>query len=373
MKKKITVLRIQHNFVEPTNHQLLEELSKFPEFEIHALCPEWGIESGNKRVIRKAPRPDLSIGKTGLTSHYATTFYKTRLASMIRDIKPDILSIHDEPYSLTTGQALTYRAMFSPKSRVIFCSAQNIYKNFAPPFNLIERWNASVAVAGYGCCRDVMEVADRKGFKGRFDILPLGLDPDLFKYRKRDGRIDGRPFIIGYIGQIVDEKGVFTLLEAFAELPSNARLLMLGGGPAMDRVKAAAEDAELSDRVELLGPVPHAKVPETMDRFDALVVPSETTVTWKEQFGRVIPEAFSMGVPVIGSSSGSIPEVIGDAGLIFKEKKHEQLSKILKDLMEHPEKLPEMSEKGLERARKHFTWKRVAEMNRDLFLYAMEF
>lgn len=358
--------------MEPTNHCLLDELSKFPELEMHALCPEWGIESGNMRKLKKSPRPDLKTGKTGFTFHYATTYYYSRLGSMIRTLKPDILSIHDEPYSLTTGQALAYRAMFSPKSKVVFCSAQNIFKNFSPPFNLIEQWSYRASSAGYGCGLGVKEVIQAKGFNGRFDIIPLGLDPELFKYRQREGKIEGRPFVIGYVGQIVDEKGVFTLMEAFAELKGDAKLVMLGGGDALDRVRAAAEDAELSECVELPGPVPHASVPEIMDTFDILVVPSETTVTWKEQFGRVIAEAFSMGVPVVGSSSGSIPEVIGDAGIIFKEKNHAQLAGILQNLMDHPEQLPTMSEKGLARVNEHYTWKRVAEMTRDLFEYVME-
>lgn len=372
MSKKISVLRIQHNFVEPTNHRLLDELGEFPELEIHALCPQWGIESGNMRMLKKSPREDLKVGKTGFTFHYATTYYLSRLGAMLRTIKPDILSIHDEPYSLTTGQALMYRKIFSPRSKVIFCSAQNIFKNFSPPFNLIEHWSYRVATAGYGCGLGVKEVVEAKGYRGRFDIIPLGLDPELFRYRRREGKIEGRPFVVGYVGQIVDEKGVFTLLEAFADLRGNAKLVMLGGGDALERVRAAAEEADLSDNIELPGPVPHSRVPEIMDSFDAVVVPSLTTATWKEQFGRVIAEAFSMGVPVIGSSSGSIPEVIGDAGIVFKEKDHVQLAKILQNLIDHPEKLPIMSEKGLERVNKYYTWRHVAQMNRELFHYVME-
>ena len=54
-------------------------------------------------------------------------------------------------------------------------------------------------------------------------------------------------------------------------------------------------------------------------RLDALALPSRTTPTWKEQFGRILIEAMSCGVPVVGSSSGEIPQVGGDGGLIYPE------------------------------------------------------
>ena len=56
-----------------------------------------------------------------------------------------------------------------------------------------------------------------------------------------------------------------------------------------------------------------------MRRFDVLVGPSLTTPRWKEQFGRMLVEAMACGVPVIGSDSGEIPHVIGDAGIVVPE------------------------------------------------------
>jgi len=56
-----------------------------------------------------------------------------------------------------------------------------------------------------------------------------------------------------------------------------------------------------------------------MNCMDALALPSLTTPEWKEQYGRVIPEAMACGVPVVGSDSGAIPEVIGSAGLVAPE------------------------------------------------------
>jgi len=372
MEKTVRVLRIQHSFVEPTNHRLLDELSKFPDLEVYALCPHWGIESGNLRVLEKPTRPDLTVADTVLTKHYATTFYLGKLGSTIRRLKPDIISVHEEPYSLTSGQVLFYRQLFSPGSRIVFNSAQNINKVFPFPFSAIEKWMFREASAGCGCCEGVREVVRAKGFDRYFEILPLGIDPELFSFRPHDGALEEGTFTIGYTGQIVEEKGVFTLLKAFSSFGDNVRLVLLGDGPDSKRLMASAREAGVAKRVEMPGPVPHTDVPEFMDRFDVLVVPSETTPTWKEQFGRVVTEAFSMGVPVVGSDSGSIPEVVGDAGIIFREKDHEQLRQILQDLIEQPDQLAGMSQKGRRRVLEKYTWKTVAEMTRDIFLRVMQ-
>ncbi|HOX28629.1 MAG TPA: glycosyltransferase, partial [bacterium] len=238
MTRKIVVLRIQHNFVEPTNHRLLDELAKFPELEVHALCPRWGVESGNLRVLKSSPRSNLSIGRTVFTKHYATTAYASHLGGMIKSLKPDIINIHDEPYSLTTGQILFLRSIFSPDSKVVFCSAQNIYKSYPPPFSMIEEWNYRTAAAGYGCCEGVKEVVRAKGFSGPFEILPLGLDPELFEFRHRTA-VAGRAAVIGFVGRIVKEKGVFTLLSAFEDVVKHvdARLVFIGSGPDEDHLK----------------------------------------------------------------------------------------------------------------------------------------
>jgi glycosyltransferase involved in cell wall biosynthesis len=60
-------------------------------------------------------------------------------------------------------------------------------------------------------------------------------------------------------------------------------------------------------------------IPRWLGSLHLLVLPSRTGTTWKEQFGRVLAEAMASGVPVVGSDSGEIPYVIGDAGLVFPE------------------------------------------------------
>jgi L-malate glycosyltransferase len=94
--------------------------------------------------------------------------------------------------------------------------------------------------------------------------------------------------------------------------------------------------------------VPHLETPRYLSAFDILVVPSETQPNWKEQFGRVITEAMASGTPVVGSSSGEIPNLVqkADGGLIFPEKNAEDFAGCLRELMTQNELRARYAENG---------------------------
>ena len=94
---------------------------------------------------------------------------------------------------------------------------------------------------------------------------------------------------------------------------------MLGSGPMEGKILDWAKTRGWSDRVRIML-ARHDEVPSYLGTMDMLVAPSQTTCHWKEQFGRMLIEAFACGVPVIGSDSGEIPYVIGDAGRVVGEK-----------------------------------------------------
>jgi len=98
-----------------------------------------------------------------------------------------------------------------------------------------------------------------------------------------------------------------------------------------------------------------------MNMFDVLVLPSRTTRSWKEQFGRVLIEAMACETPVVGSSSGEIPKVIGDAGLIFPEGDVVTLAHILGCVHDTAELGTQLGKKGRGRVLEMFTHRRIAE------------
>jgi glycosyltransferase involved in cell wall biosynthesis len=117
-------------------------------------------------------------------------------------------------------------------------------------------------------------------------------------------------FTVGYAGRLVPEKGLGDLVDAFTRLRFEAKLLLVGNGPMKDELEGRLRGT----RFEILTDVTHEEMASAYARMDVLVLPSRTTATWAEQFGRVLVEALWCGVPVIGSNSGEIPWVVQVTG-----------------------------------------------------------
>ncbi len=163
------------------------------------------------------------------------------------------------------------------------------------------------------------------------------------------------------------ERGVLDLVEAVARLPERAHLTIVGRGDLEDRIRATVARLGIGHRVDLRPMVPSAEVAAEMRALHVLVLPSRTTSRWKEQYGRVLVEAMASGVPPVGSDSGEIPHVIGDAGLIFPEGNVDVLTERLQRLVDQPELHEELARRGRQRVLDHYTQRAVAHAYYDLY------
>jgi glycosyltransferase involved in cell wall biosynthesis len=151
------------------------------------------------------------------------------------------------------------------------------------------------------------------------------------------------------------------LLRAVAHLPPTTRVHIAGSGPERNRLRRLAAHLGLRERVAFNSLVPSTEMPDYFARLDGLVLPSRTRPNWKEQFGRVLIEAMACGVPVIGSTCGELPNVIGEAGLVFPEGDADALAARLRDLMNGPGLRETLAAKGRARVLEHYTQKKIAE------------
>jgi glycosyltransferase involved in cell wall biosynthesis len=114
-----------------------------------------------------------------------------------------------------------------------------------------------------------------------------------------------------------------------------------------------------ADRVKILR-VPHDDVPAYVNAMDMLCAPSQTTPEWREQFGRMLVEAFACAVPVIGSDSGEIATVIGDAGIVVGERDVGGWTAAIDRLLSSATTRSELGQRGLAAAKEKFAWTVVA-------------
>jgi glycosyltransferase involved in cell wall biosynthesis len=178
-----------------------------------------------------------------------------------------------------------------------------------------------------------------------------------------------RPFTVGYAGRLVERKGLFDLLEAVRRLEAPVELVLIGNGELRDRLEG---EPIPGSQVRVLDDLTHDRMASAYAQLDVLVMPSRTTPTWKEQFGRAIVEALWCGVPVVGSDSGEIPWLIAltEGGLIFPEGDVEALARLLAELRGSPERRLHLAARGRAAVERLFSVPAATDRLEDLLVRA---
>ncbi len=329
--------------------------------------PSWRDRRGAQRAERlHTTGYELRTIPILFNGAYHMHLYPT-LVRELRKLRPEVVHLDEEPYNLAT--VLGVRAARAVGATPLFFTWQNLLRRYPPPFGWFERsvYRACpAAIAGNAEARDVIT---QKGYRGEIVVLPqFGVDPGIFRPHEegedREERVrpasDSEPFHIGYAGGLLPEKGLDLLLRACAGLTGDWRLTLVGSGEEQETLRKLAADTGIADRTTLGVSLPSARMPEFYRSLDLLVLPSRTRPNWKEQFGRVLIEAMACGVPVLGSDSGEIPRVIGDAGVVFPEEDLEELRFQLQRLMEDATARKSLAAAGRERVLARFTMAEVA-------------
>ena len=318
--------------------------------------PAWQDERGAQPLERSHTRGyDLQAIPMRLNGHFHLHHYPT-LWRELRGFAPQIVHIDEEPYNLAAWQALWGARRFGAKTLVF--SWQNIQRAYPPPFSWGERWvlrRVDYALAGTA---DAGAVLRAKGYRGPLAVIPqFGTSSTLFQ--PPPARPE-RPFTVGFFGRVVAEKGIGVLLRALAQLAGEWRLRVVGGGPARAEMQTLAKTLCLGGRTTFVAQLPSAALPAEYHKIDVLVLPSLTRRNWKEQFGRVLVEAMASGVAVIGSDSGAIPQVIGDAGLVTAEGDVDALAAALQRVRDDAALRAALVQRGRSRFHSQFTHASIA-------------
>ncbi len=163
----------------------------------------------------------------------------------------------------------------------------------------------------------------------KIEIVMNGVDASLFHPRDRASArvelgLDEKPLAV-YVGNLKADKGVLDLVAAWARLGMpEARLAIIGGGPAHDELAAAS--APLGDRVRLVGPRPLAEIPLWMAAADVITLPSHAEGT-----PNVVLEALASGRRVVATKVGGIPDLItrGELGALVPPRDPDALARAL--------------------------------------------
>jgi glycosyltransferase involved in cell wall biosynthesis len=207
------------------------------------------------------------------------------------------------------------------------------------------------------------------------DVIHMGIDLNRFRPSKTDSHryreqlgINKEDIVILFIGRMVWEKGVYDLIHAAAKILCDSslkklpiRFFMVGNGPELKELRGRTARLGISRYITFLENYPYHKIHRLHNVTDIFVLPSISTVNWQEQFGMVLIESMACGKPVISTLSGSIPEVVGNGGILIQPNDHLSLYEALKKLILNKELREEIGKNALLRAESIFDSKKVAE------------
>ncbi len=363
---KPRVVLVSHTYTAPVNRAKLEALAQY--ISLTVIVPNrwretlFTVDAVTRMTSSSYPLHPLPIYFSGHVLRYVYPFRVVK--RILRDAHPDLVCVEEEPASFALAQV----ALLKRDYKLIFFTWENIYRR--ERFPILERWNLARCDGAICGNRDGVQVMRTKKFAKPVAVTPqLGVDPEIFHpARSSSARtslgLDG--FVVGYVGRLVEEKGLWTVLRAVECLP-DVRLAIIGSGPLRNAMERWIELRHLAERVRIIAAVPHQEIPHCMNAIDALVLPSQTTPRWKEQFGHVLIEAMACGVPVIGSDSGAIPEVIADAGIIFPESNIDALRDVIVALQMNTARRAHLADTGRARVLAHYTHSRIAAQNAQFF------
>lgn len=149
-------------------------------------------------------------------------------------------------------------------------------------------------------------------------------------------------------------------------MPPRVKYLFIGNGPAVKLIERYSK--KFPERIKWLDAVSQNELRFFYQSIDVFILASETKKNWKEQFGRVIPEAFAYRIPVIGSSSGEIPYVVRSGGIIFKEKKLFSLVQSMEKMINNKKAFNLYRKKAYHLYRMEYPWPKIAVQLKNIYL-----
>ncbi len=358
----LSVLFVSHAYVVGVNQGKLAAIARHAE--VGLLVPQtWKSVGWNRILTLETPYPEIKnypakilfSGRGG-----AYLFNPLKIWQVLRQFKPDILQAEVEVFSLCALElAILSRVTKIP---LVVFAWENMDRQL--PFR---KWirdfvlkTAPLIITGN---LDGKRLLKKWNYQGLIEVMPqIGVDEKLFTPKTPQPKKS--EISIGFLGRIVPEKGIDLLIEAASQLKQQKlsfKLIICGTGPTKPLLQQQAEQQGVADSIVWRDVVPHDQVPQEIEKFDILVLPSRTVNTWKEQFGHVLIEAMAIGIPTVGSTCGEIPNVINHPDLTFTQEDTEELTTILSRLIREEDFRQAMGQYCLNRAHQNYTHECIAQ------------
>jgi glycosyltransferase involved in cell wall biosynthesis len=218
----------------------------------------------------------------------------------------------------------------------------------------------------------------------KIKVIFPGVDLKKFSHREKDSTLmkkiglDKNDFVIVFVGRLSRSKGVYELLFAIQMILNDPDLIMcsikvliIGQGSEENKIRKFIKIFKLSNNFKLLGFTPYNEIKKLYNIADIFLLPSIITKLWQEQFGFALVEAMASGKAIVSTLSGSIPEVLGDAGILVEPNDYLSIYRGLKKFILNADLRSEIGQKARRRAETLFdaqeTSAKIAQAYNSLF------
>jgi glycosyltransferase involved in cell wall biosynthesis len=373
---RMKILLIAHACqVRHEGQQRAQQLGRLPDIDLRVITPDRWYEYGAWRKLQPPIDPTYTLQAEPVRFPWSGPaqwyfHHYPNLGETLRTFQPDIINIWEEAWGLVSVHTCWLRNRLLPSAKIVSETEANIPRTHPFPFKQFRSY--TLKNSDYFVARQTegVEVLRVKGYTGPVDVIGNAVDAELFRPMDREAckrALGVSGFVAGYVGRLIEAKGLMDIIEALPKAPG-VTMVFVGSGEFQGALEKRISELGLTERVRFFPPRKMEALPEVMNALDALLLVSRTTATWKEQFGRVIIEAHACETPVIGSDSGAISEVIDRGGLTVREGNSDDIAAAIRQLKDNPEMAREMGRAGRAQVEQLYTWKRVSERMRDIYL-----
>ena len=380
------LLIISHALIVNTYQKRWRMMAENYPIKIRVLVPEeWHpgrMDHGNILYAKYEKKRRFELMPVKTTSKHSWWSYSIiGLRKQLKDFKPDVIYCIHEEGIFQLIQSILIRDIFFPQIKIVYFSMRvfprvptvnlkslkSIYSHLRMSihWSFIKRRTSGVLCHYPGIQNQLL----KDGYTKPIAIqTQVGVFESFFKKDKKNRKkireeMSLNGFVIGFVGRICEEKGIFDLLKSLEQIIDlDWMLLLVGDGDDKKMVRKWANINNVADRIVFTGFVQHSEVPGYMRAMDCLVAMSKTTVSWIDTFPLVVVQAMMVGTPVIGSSSGALPFQLGAKGLIVSEGDTQKLSETITELYKDSNKINQYSEYCHNRAKALFS---LSSMNNN--------
>jgi glycosyltransferase involved in cell wall biosynthesis len=321
---------LSHLYADPANRAKLRSLAGLGVSLAAAVPDRWATVDGRSQGTTWGDDTGVRVVPIPVHGRVAEPerlrWSAASLRRLLTDFRPDVLHIEEEPWTQPAVVALRLARRLGIRS--VLSTAESLPGNYSLRQRFRRERSLRLAQGVIGANRLAVALATKRRPTVPHLALPqIGVTPP-----PATPRVTHPGLAIGFIGRLVPERGLDLLFRACVGLAGKWTLTVIGTGPSQEELEGLAERLGLSARVTWLGALPREAVDEIWPRLDCVVFPARTTRRWVATAARGALHAMANGVTVVGTDSGALPEIVGEAGRIVPEEDVAALASALQEL-----------------------------------------